>query len=57
MQEKCVRTITALSMRLRVSPQARRLVPTGKTPATVSYYERMKRMSNGDDGTDDTYEN
>lgn len=57
-QEKCVRTITALSMRLRVSPQARRLIPSGKASPTVSYYEKMRRMNNGEDGdTGEAFEN
>jgi phage terminase small subunit len=39
-QEKAVRAVVALSMRLRLSPQARQPNnPSRKTP--VSYYERM----------------
>jgi hypothetical protein len=43
-QEKAVRTIVALSMRRRLSPQARHPNALGKssaTPIPVSYYERM----------------
>jgi len=39
-QEKAIRALTALSMRLRLSPQARQPNnPSRKSP--VSYYERM----------------
>jgi phage terminase small subunit len=40
--EKATRTLTALSMRLRVSPQARSAnIPTRQPQQPISYYERM----------------
>ena len=43
--EKSTRTLTALSMRLRVSPQARSAnIPTRSQQPAVSYYERMELL-------------
>jgi hypothetical protein len=41
-QEKSVRAITALSMRLRLSPQARAPNNPGPRPKPVSHYEAMR---------------
>jgi len=40
-QEKAVRAMVALSMRLRLSPQARQPHNAGRRPPPASYYERM----------------
>ncbi len=41
-QEKSVRAMTALSMRLRLSPQARAPNVTTRRQPTMSHYERMR---------------
>jgi hypothetical protein len=41
-QEKCVRSIVALSMRLRLSPQARAPNNSGHKPKVLSVYDRMR---------------
>jgi len=41
-QEKCVRAITALSMRLRLSPQARAPNNPGPRPKPMSHYDAMR---------------
>jgi hypothetical protein len=47
-QEKAGRTIIALSMRLRLSPQARQVRQPSSPQQPISYYQRMG--SNGNDG-------
>lgn len=41
-QEKAVRALTALSMRLRLSPQARQPNNSGTRQPPISHYDRMK---------------
>jgi phage terminase small subunit len=40
-QEKAVRALVALSMRLRLSPQARQPNNAGRRPAPISHYDRQ----------------
>jgi phage terminase small subunit len=49
-QEKAVRAMVALSMRLRLSPQARLTRQTASRPEPTSYYDKMGLMEDRYDG-------